>query len=448
SEYVKKHWHEDAFFGYQYLNGTNPTLIRKCAAIPTNFPVTSEMVSPFLDKSLEVELEVSAGNIFLVDYKLLDGIKGNVIRSIQQYVSAPLCLLYKTADGDLVPIAIQLKQKPGSENPIFLPSDSVDNWLLAKVLVRSADFNYYELVTHLLRTHLIAEVFCLATMRQLPSVHPLFKLLIPHTRYTLHINILARKLLINDGGLFDRAFNTGGQAKQLVMQRGFDSLTYSALCVPDNIKDRGVEDVPNYYYRDDARELWAIINKFVVKLVSYYYKSDTDIKNDSELQDWLKDIFQALLSHKSLGFPESFNSIEELTKFLTMVIFTCSAQHNAVNAGQHEYTACLPNASPTLHRPLPSSKTSHVDYRDWIANAQSAVISRATTWVLSHPSHDPVLLGQYPEERFTEEIPKKLIKEFQSELQKCEGQMKKRNEKLSLPYTYLLPSTLENSVSI
>ncbi|MBN3311329.1 ALOX8 lipoxygenase, partial [Amia calva] len=440
-EYVKKHWQEDAFFGYQYLNGTNTTLIRRCDAIPANFPVTSKMVSPFLDKSLEVELK--AGNLFLVDYKLLDGIKGNVLKKIQQYVPAPLCLLYKKADGNLVPIAIQLKQKPGSENPIFLPNDSVDNWLLAKVLVRSADFNYFEWITHLLRTHLMAEVFCLATMRQLPSVHPLFKLLIPHTRYTLQINTMARTFLINKGGIFDRAFSTGGPAKKTVLQRGFESLTYSAFCVPDDIKVRGVENVPNYYYRDDAQELWAIINEFVVKLVSYYYKSNTDVKKDSELQAWVQDIFQALLSRKSLG-----NSIEELTKFLTMVIFTCSAQHNAGNAGQYDFSVCLPNASSTLRRPPPTSKTSRVDYRGWIADAQSAVNSRATTWVLTRPSHDPVFLGQYPEERFTEDIPKKLIKEFQSEMQKCDERIKKRNEKLDLPYTYLLPSATENSVSL
>lgn len=43
-DYVQKHWQEDAFFGYQYLNGVNPMLIRRCSVLPQNFPVTDDMV--------------------------------------------------------------------------------------------------------------------------------------------------------------------------------------------------------------------------------------------------------------------------------------------------------------------------------------------------------------------------------------------------------------------
>uniref|UniRef100_A0A8D0D8M0 PLAT domain-containing protein n=1 Tax=Sander lucioperca TaxID=283035 RepID=A0A8D0D8M0_SANLU len=45
SDYVHEHWKEDAFFGYQYLNGLNPMLIRRCSALPDNFAVTDDMVS-------------------------------------------------------------------------------------------------------------------------------------------------------------------------------------------------------------------------------------------------------------------------------------------------------------------------------------------------------------------------------------------------------------------
>lgn len=69
----------------------------------------------------------------------------------------------------------QLNQVPGDENPIFLPSDAKYDWLLAKIWVRSSDFHIHQTITHLLRTHLVSEVFGIAMYRHLPAVHPIFK---------------------------------------------------------------------------------------------------------------------------------------------------------------------------------------------------------------------------------------------------------------------------------
>ena len=57
------------------------------------------------------------------------------------YCPAPICLLYVNGANKLVPIAIQLQQKkPGQDDPpIFLPSDNLFDWLLAKIYYRSAD---------------------------------------------------------------------------------------------------------------------------------------------------------------------------------------------------------------------------------------------------------------------------------------------------------------------
>lgn len=51
---------DDDFYGYQFLNGVNPNSITKCTELPANFPVTEEMVKPFLEGSaLAVEMKVN-----------------------------------------------------------------------------------------------------------------------------------------------------------------------------------------------------------------------------------------------------------------------------------------------------------------------------------------------------------------------------------------------------
>lgn len=60
TDYVQEHWKEDSFFGYQYLNGVNPILIQRIAALPTNFPVTDCMVFPQGQCTLADEMKVTA----------------------------------------------------------------------------------------------------------------------------------------------------------------------------------------------------------------------------------------------------------------------------------------------------------------------------------------------------------------------------------------------------
>uniref|UniRef100_A0A673IZ02 Arachidonate 12-lipoxygenase, 12S-type-like n=1 Tax=Sinocyclocheilus rhinocerous TaxID=307959 RepID=A0A673IZ02_9TELE len=175
AEYTMKHWKEDCFFGYQFLNGSNPRMITRCKELPSNFLVTGDMVQSSLVPTTTLKEELKKGNIFLVDHAIMDGIPANVIRDQAQHIAAPLCLLYEHPEKGLIPIAIQLEQKPDKDTPIFLPSDPPLAWLLAKMWVRHSEFQVFQLLSHLLRTHLVVEVICVATLRQLPAVHPIYK---------------------------------------------------------------------------------------------------------------------------------------------------------------------------------------------------------------------------------------------------------------------------------
>ncbi|XP_063740867.1 arachidonate 12-lipoxygenase, 12R-type-like isoform X2 [Eleginops maclovinus] len=449
SEYVQEHWKEDAFFGYQYLNGVNPMLIQRCTALPKNLPVTDDML--FLHGQRSLADEMKKGNIFLLDYKRLDGLTANIVNGKQQYLMAPLVLLQKTPDDTLMPIAIQLKQTPADDNPIFLPTDSEYDWLTAKLFVRSADFSEHQLNVHLLRTHLLAEVFAVSLLRNVPMVHPLYKLLIPHTRYTLQINFLARLALISETGVFTKFASSGGEAMGTILKRSLSSMTYSSLCMPEDIAERGMEEVPNYYYRDDGLKLWDIIQRFVEGVLTFYYKSDEEVEKDTELQKWISDIFEhGFLSQKSTGIPQRFTSVAELVKFVTMVIFTCSAQHSAVNTGQYDYGGWMPNTPISLQLPPPTTKgtTSEATMLNTLPDVSTTVQGMSTVWLLSKPSSDFVTLGQFPEGHFSEVIPWELMKDFQGELEVLSAAIEVRNRKLDIPYTYLDPAKMENSVAI
>ncbi|XP_060940446.1 polyunsaturated fatty acid lipoxygenase ALOX15B-like [Limanda limanda] len=446
-DHVQEQWKEDEFFAYQYLNGVNPIMIRRCKELPENFPVTDGMV--FLHGQGSLTEEIERGNIFLCDYKRLDDVTANTINEKKQYLMAPLVLLHNRG-GKLMPIAIQLKQTPADDNPIFLPTCSEYDWSMAKIFVRSADFQEHELNVHLLRTHLLAEVFAVSLLRNVSMVHPLYKLLVPHTRYTLQINILARLALISENGVFTQFAASGGEAMITIMKRSLSAITYKSLCIPDDIEERGVGKIPHYYYRDDGLKLWDIIFKFVEGVLRHYYGSDDMVKKDLELQDWIQDIFEhGFLSQEKTGIPQKFSTVAEMTKFVTMVIFTCSCQHSAVNSGQYEYGAWMPNTPISLQFPPPTTKgpKEHI-MMETLPNNSTTAKGMSTMWLLSKESSDFVPLGQYPKEYFTEPSPLDEIKKFQGDLSLLSADIKKRNDNLKLPYTYLDPEKMENSVAI
>lgn len=74
---------------------------------------------------------------------------------------------------------------------------------------------YWLLDCFRLRTHATMEPYIIATHRNLSAMHPIYKLLHPHMRYTLEINALARQSLINGGGIIEASFFPGKYAMEL-----------------------------------------------------------------------------------------------------------------------------------------------------------------------------------------------------------------------------------------
>ncbi|KAM9335656.1 arachidonate 12-lipoxygenase, 12S-type [Symphorus nematophorus] len=451
AEYCMEHWKEDWFFGYQCMNGSNPRMIQRCKKLPENFPVSLDMVQSSMAPRTNLDKELKAGNIYLLDYAIMDGIPTNTIRGKPQYIAAPLCLLYQHPDDGLIPIAIQLEQTPGPDTPIFLPKDPTLAWLFAKMWVRHAEFQVFQLLSHLLRTHLVIEVICVATLRQLPAVHPIYKLLAPHLRYTLEINCRGRTQLISANGIFKRVVSTGGDGLLILAQREYKVLTYRSLHPHHDFADRGVSQLQKYFYREHSLMLWEAIHSFVSSMMSLYYQTDEDVQKDLELQAWIRDItMEGFTDIPHFGLSCKLSSREELITLLSVAIFTSTAQHAATNNGQFDWCAWVPNTPCTMRQPPPTDKDAVTMemIMATLPDVSQSCVQMAITWHLGRAQPDAIPLGQYTEDHFTEGRAQEVIDSFRKELKEIEDHILSQNQGLELQYLFLLPSRIENSITI
>ncbi len=235
----------------------------------------------------------------------------------------------------------------------------------------------------------------MGTMRNLPDPHPIYKLLQPHFRYTMAINARARLTLVNDGGIIDILFGIGGEGRRQLTRRAGHAYNVHWTNIKRNVRKRGVNDakqLPGYYYRDDGLKVWQAIEDFARYIIKEFYSSDSDVAGDKELQNWASDLHTngfpgyngAPTGH---GFPKQVTAIEDLVELCTLIMFTGSAQHAAVNFGQYDYYSFVANAPFGVRLPPPTRK-GDADYQTLL----DALPDKWTATVTSSVAH---LLSQY-----------------------------------------------------
>jgi arachidonate 5-lipoxygenase len=443
---VSRRFKDDREFGRQRLNGVNPHTIRRCEAMPPGFAVDDRTVADLLEGQTLAQA-MAARRLYLVDYGILAGIP--IVPG--RHVAAPFCLLYVDHQGDLRPVAIQLGRS-AADGPVFTPNDEFWLWQTAKTHFQCADAQFHEAVSHLLRTHLVMEVFAVAMHRSLSPAHPVHQLLAPHFRFTMAINHFARTSLIAPDGAIDKTFAVGAAGALELLSKVWETdWSFEQYDLAADLARRGVDDpgrLPNFHYRDDALKLWSAIEEFVTAVVRTFYASDRDVVEDDELQEWLRELV-APEGGQLRGVPARLDSSQGLVTLVTSVLFTASAGHAAANNGQYEMYGYIPNAPGAMYRPPPATRDALTEADLVAALPRGQAIDEQILLVrlLSEPTQAP--LGTYDANFFAgrPEV-EPLVKRFQRRLHAIGEDIDARNVKLAVPYTSLHPKSIYPSVEI
>ena len=450
---ISQNFKEDAVFASMRVAGPNPLMIERMKALDPRLPITDEQYQSVMGTQDSLEAALADGRLYLADYSVFDGVLNGSFPVLQKFSYSPLALFAIPPGGQsLRAVAIQCAAHPGPDNPIFLPRDG-DNWLIAKTIVQIADANFHEAVSHLGQTHLFIEPFVIATHNQLSSVHPLFVLLTPHYEGTLAINNAAQSNLIAPFGFVDKLLSGTIDQSRVLAVKGAQILllNVNTSTLPQTLAQRGVDDpsrLPDYPYRDDALLLWGAINQWVESYVNHYYASDAAVQGDTELQNWVA----ALVAHdggrlNNVGVANRISTRAQVIELVTMVLFTASAQHAAVNYPQGtimSYAPAMPLAGYTPS-PVTQEGSSVGDYFKLLPPLDSAELQMEILYLLGSVYFKR--LGDYGDNYFKDPVIQNHLAQFKQDLQNIEAEINKRN-KTRTPYEFLLPSKIPQSINI
>jgi len=449
---------DDYQFARLRVAGPNPMLLRGIDRIPDKFPVTAAQYTAVMGGDTLAKA-LADGRVYLCDYKDLEVLVAGVWKGLAKYVYRPMALFAVPPGGSSIkPVAIQCGQD-ASQYPVMTPSDASSEkwgWEMAKFVVQVADCNYHELFVHLAGTHLVSEAIAVATRRNLANVHPLWSLLVPHFEGTLFINNLAVETLINPGGPIDDFFGGTIESSQRAAVQARLAFDFYKKMTPVDFAERNVADpakLPDYAYRDDALLVWDAIHDWADQYINIYYADDAAVTGDSELAQWTASI--ASEGH-IVGF-KPITSRAQLVDVCTMIIFTASAQHAAVNFPQRTIMTFAPAVTGAGWTAAPTEQTGH-SKSEWLDNMPPmslALLQLSSLELLGSVYYRP--LGDYRTNRFPYESwfqdpaingDEGPLARFQAGLRAVESRIIARNKRRMHPYVYLQPSQIPTSTNI
>ena len=492
----KKAWMTDEEFAREILAGVNPMIITRLTEFPPKSTLdpskygdqTSTITAAHIEKNLEgltVQQALASNRLYILDHHdhfmpfLID------INNLEDnFIYATRTALFLRGDGTLKPLAIELSlpQIQGglttAKSTVYTPAATgVESWVwqLAKAYANVNDYCWHQLVSHWLNTHAVMEPFVIATNRQLSVTHPVHKLLQPHYRDTMTINALARQTLINGGGIFEMTVFPRKFALEM-SSVFYKDWKFTEQALPDDLIKRGVAVadpsspykvrllIEDYPYATDGLAIWHAIEQWVAEYLAIYYPNDGVLQGDAELQAWWKEVRE--VGHgdlKDAPWWPKMQTVAELGKACTTIIWIGSALHAAVNFGQYPYAGYLPNRPSVSRRPMPepgSKEYAELErepekvFLRTITSQMQAIVGISLLEILSKHSSDEVYLGQRDTPEWTSDAKAlEAFKRFGARLTDIESrvvamnsdaQLKNRNGPAKFPYMLLYPNTSDH----
>lgn len=216
----------------------------------------------------------------------------------------PVCARFALVDGALTPTNISIgdvTHRPGD-----------DTWDRAKRVVNAADIRCVPFARHLLDVHfVVGQAFALSAYT-LPTWHSLRPFLHFFSYGTLQVNDFAYRAFFEKTSYFIASgFITDDAAAALFTNR-MRTFDFNEWVPPKDIAQRGLSDIKDHPYVEDALLVWPEIEGTVRRYLAALSFDQESVLNDSHLQAWYLHVCELIPNMDARTTPLDLDRLVEL----------------------------------------------------------------------------------------------------------------------------------------
>lgn len=341
------------------------TLVKNVAEIPfTQADVTGYNT---ITGSESLSSLIAQGRVFIVDYYPLYQ-RGVLEASPNSFLEAPTAIFFldsptknmkwnnlKKKDMVLMPLAIKYNVQ---QTYVVSPQDPHPDWFLAKAVFNCLDRDVlfvYHFVLHTAMNNIV-----IAAEKTLASEHPLYMPIQHAAKNDFGIVLSGVAGLLNPDAAFNEFLSlSGSSVAGLSFPYFMEQFDWRLTNLWEDLKARGVSDVPGYLYRDDAGAIFKALRTYSKKYLAGSYRKRGSVRGDPELRDFLAALTNSSNSLAFLqGFPTSaeVRNLKDVSELLAQILWIGGVLHHALNSYTLlEYGLVYPSHPGKILAPLPAS---------------------------------------------------------------------------------------------
>ena len=310
-------------------------------------------------------------------------------------------------------------------------------WKQAKMLLKVSVGLWNTACDHLIGVHMVATNPVInAAVQNLPTTHPIRRLIQPFSFRSVYVNNRGIKSLLDPGSIVAHAVGYPPKEIPRLLELAYERCELWGT-PEERISNAGpnIQKITNegkFPYGSHSGKLYTCFAKFVDNVVEHIYKSDEEVENDKDLQQFASHLKNELNGAKFQP-PDRYSTKNDVIKVLATFMFNATGMHEYLGSVSQYFDS--PNKLGVRLR----EGATKLDFQCWIIGM---LLFTVTTVPM------PKLLEKF-DECYTQEYERNEWNKCLEMLEALSVEIQKENlQCLKYPFRCFDPQYMECSVNV